>query len=329
MVEDGRRLLDLEPGRLISLCGRSLLRSIAASEGRTVIAETVVTVPPLVDGCSNPELAASFGADLVLLNFYDVEKPQIAGFPSLSGVPSKKELSSYGLVGLEKIMGWGRKAEDVKRMIGRPVGINLEPVATHRSLREVSSGRRATPENASRAVEQGVDFIVVTGNPGTGVTMEAVISSTQRIRKSLGDDLILMAGKMHGAGVRRRTGPWMTETEIRALAEAGVDVLLLPQPGTVPGVSLDDVRRGVAHAHQFGLLTLLTIGTSQEGSSVSVVERIALDGKAAGGDMFHIGDAGFSGIAPPELLLSYSIAIRGKRHTYRRIGQSLLRGGSE
>ncbi len=65
-----------------------------------------------------------------------------------------------------------------------------------------------------------------------------------------------------------------------------------------------------------GLLTLWE--ASQEGSSRSVVERLALDGKEAGGDHFHIGDAGFSGSLHPSY---YSLIdrLRGKRHTYRRM----------
>lgn len=312
-----QRILDLIPRRLITLKGKSLLRSIAASEGRTVVAETVVTVPPLIDGCSNLELAASFGADLLLLNKYDVEQPQVAGFPSIDASILPEEMAA--------ILGWGVEAKEIKELVGRPLGINLEPVPAEIPLAKVSAGRRATAENAIRAQKQGIDFIVVTGNPNTMVTLEAIITSVRRIKESVGDYLIVMAGKMHSAGAIQRNEPWITEDEIKRLAEAGTDVLLLPLPGTVPGILLDHVYRWIQIAHDQGLLVMLTLGTSQEGSTHSIIERLALDGKKAGGDLFHIGDAGFSGIALPELLLAYSIALRGKRHTYRRMSQSLLR----
>lgn len=318
-----QRILDLVPKKLISLKGKSLLRSIAAAEGRTVVAEAVVTVPPLIDGCSNLELAASFGADLLLLNQYDVDQPQIAGFPSCL----KKIDASIFPEELWANLGWGVEAKEIKELVGRPLGINLEPVSTEIPLTKVSTGRRATVENAFRAQEQGIDFIVITGNPNTMVSLEAIIESVQQIKKALGDNLIVMAGKMHGAGAFRRNKPWITEEEIKMLADAGADVLLLPLPGTVPGIDLDHVCRWIENAHYQGLLVMLTLGTSQEGSTHSVIERLALDGKKAGGDLFHIGDAGFSGIALPELLLTYSIALRGKRHTYRRMSQSLLREG--
>jgi hypothetical protein len=45
----------------------------------------------------------------------------------------------------------------------------------------------------------------------------------------------------------------------------------------------------------------------------------------AGADIFHIGDAGYSGIALPENIMNYSIAIRGRRHTFRRMAASIKR----
>ncbi len=51
--------------------------------------------------------------------------------------------------------------------------------------------------------------------------------------------------------------------------------------------------------------------------------EIGLWSKMAGADIHHIGDAGFGGIAPPENIMALSIAVRGRRHTYRRMGYSM------
>ena len=61
----------------------------------------------------------------------------------------------------------------------------------------------------------------------------------------------------------------------------------------------------------------------QEGSNSQVIEQIALMSKMAGADIQHIGDAGYGGIALPENIMALSVAIRGKRHTYRRMGYSM------
>jgi hypothetical protein len=306
-----KRILDATQEELTRYSGRQLLESIRAAEGRTVVAETVVTVPPLVDGCSNPEVAAAFGADLLLLNLYDVKRPMVTGFPSRTPVHDLPE----PLKGWENHLGWGVTAEQVKRVTGRPVGINLEPATRH----TVSPGRLATADNAVKAREQGVDFLTLTGNPETGVTMEAIIDVLRTIRAAVGEDLILMAGKMHGAGTG--TDHWLSEEQIARVAEAGCDVLLLPHAGTVPGVNHRQLIRWIDAAHEAGMLVMLTVGTSQEGATPSLLETLAVTGKECGADLYHIGDAGFSGMAPPENIMAYAIALKGKRHTYRRMAK--------
>ena len=57
----------------------------------------------------------------------------------------------------------------------------------------------------------------------------------------------------------------------------------------------------------------------------ATIRQIALMCKMAGADIHHIGDSGYMGMALPENITAYSVAIRGKRHTYRRMAMSLLR----
>jgi hypothetical protein len=321
-----KRMLDLTPEQLVSLTGRRLLEAIRAAEGRTVVAETVVDGLPLVDGCANPELAAAFGADLLLLNRYDVERPRVSGFASREeAMPLGNVWEESGLGPLLPVMGWGVTAGEVTRLVGRPAGINLEPVPSDLPRSVVARGRRAGIEQAEKALDQGARFLVLTGNPGTGVTWNGIAREVGLLRRHLGPEVPLMAGKMHGAGAEESATDWLQEEQVEALAEAGANVLLLPQPGTVPGVRAERMVRLVECAHRRSLLVMFTIGTSQEGSQASLLERWAVEGKSLGGDLFHIGDAGFSGMAPPENILSYSTALKGKRHTYRRMAQSRLR----
>jgi len=76
-----KRLLDAFASDFRAMDGRELRESIRLAEGRTLCAEILVLAPPLVDGISNVELAAAMGADLILLNGYDVLQPQVMGFP--------------------------------------------------------------------------------------------------------------------------------------------------------------------------------------------------------------------------------------------------------
>jgi hypothetical protein len=307
-----KRLLDAFASDFRAMDGRELRESIRLAEGRTLCAEILVLAPPLVDGISNVELAASMGADLILLNGYDVLQPQVMGFPGTGGL-------DLGWTHLPA--GLGTTPEQIKRWIGRPVGLNLEPI----SIPELAArmpGRLATPENARLAQEQGADFLVITGNPKTGVTGQGIAEAIRRIREDLGDALLLLAGKMHRAGVDQ---PVVTEADVEAFLAAGADGVLIPLPGTVPGLLEHEAARLVERIHQAGRLVMGTIGTSQEGASPSIIEQLALTGKRIGVDLFHIGDAGFTGIAFPENIYTLSIAIRGRRHTWRRMAASPYR----
>ena len=64
----------------------------------------------------------------------------------------------------------------------------------------------ATVENARRAADMGVDLIVLTGNPGNGVSNELIVASLKEISAAVGDRVMLAAGKMHASGVAGEGG---------------------------------------------------------------------------------------------------------------------------
>ena len=131
---------------------------------------------------------------------------------------------------------------------------------------------------------------------------------------------------MHAAGILTEGAEKIiTKADVKAFAEAGADIILMPAPGTVPGVTLEMVRELVTYAHSLGLLTITAIGTSQEGADIATIRQIALMAKMTGTDIHHLGDAGYGGMSLPENIQAYSIAIRGIRHTYRRMAASVNR----
>lgn len=306
-----KRLLDCTASDFENMTKEELLFAMGASEGRVLACETIGKFTPLVGDVSNAELAAALGGDLILLNIFDVWEPVVQGLPDHEPEDTVRLL---------------------KRLTGRPVGINLEPVEqghvsevdTH--LWGLTEGRKATRENALRAADMGVDFVLLTGNPGVGVTNKAITDSLKVFREAVGDRMVLCAGKMHASGSMTEAGEnIITKEDVRAFADAGADVILLPAPGTVPGVTMEQVRDLVSYAHSMGKLTITAIGTSQEGTDVETIRRIALMCKMTGTDIHHIGDSGFTGIAAPENITAYSVVIRGVRHTYRRMAMSIKR----
>ena len=304
-----KRLIDTTARELTSYNKAELLTAISDSEGRTLAAETIGTVTPMLVNITNAEFVASLGADLIMLNIFDVNDPIIQGLPQTSPEDTIRE---------------------VKRLTGRMVAINLEPAVIkdgqEESVWNLTTGRQATVENARKAADMGVDMIVLTGNPGVGVDNEAIIQDLSRLKEAGGDRVILTAGKMHASGIISEAGEKiLTEKDVEAFVDAGADVILLPAPGTVPGITMEYAGNLIRKAHEKGALAMTTIGTSQEGADEATVRQIALMCKMAGADIHHIGDSGYMGMALPENITAYSVAIRGKRHTYRRMAMSLLR----
>lgn len=304
-----KRLIDTTAQELTSYNKAELLTAISDSEGRTLAAETIGTVTPMLVNITNAEFVASLGADLIMLNIFDVNNPIIQGLPQTSPEDTIRE---------------------VKRLTGRMVAINLEPAVIkdgqEESVWNLTTGRQATVENARKAADMGVDMIVLTGNPGVGVDNEAIIQALSRLKEAVGDRVILTAGKMHASGIISEAGEKiLTEKDVEAFVDAGADVILLPAPGTVPGITMEYAGNLIRKAHEKGALAMTTIGTSQEGADEATVRQIALMCKMAGADIHHIGDSGYMGMALPENITAYSVAIRGKRHTYRRMAMSLLR----
>lgn len=308
----GKRYLDCMASEIRRMNGKELADAIAGSEGRLLVCETIGAVRPMLGDVTNAEFAAAMGADLIILNLFDVYAPVIQGLPDTAPEDVIRE---------------------VKRLTGRAVGINLEPledgvessVGTN-SEWKLTSGRAGTLENAEKAVAMGADFIVLTGNPGVGVTNRAITQTLKKYREAFGDRILLVAGKMHAAGILSESGEKIiTEEDVRAFAEAGADVILMPAPGTVPGITTEYIRRLVSCAHELGKLTLTAIGTSQEGADTATIREIALMCKMTGTDLHHLGDSGYVGMALPENILEYGKVIRGVRHTYHRMASSINR----
>ncbi len=407
-----KRIFELTTGDIERLSKNELKDIIKNSEGRTVMAETIISYTPYVKEVSNLELAASFGADMITLNTFNFEKPYIFGFGEAN--LSKGLEDTFRIVGEEIKNNIKDKnyIRNIRKLVGRLIGVNLEPVPEGSTY---EMGYRLNKENLEKVKEYGFNYIVITGNPSTGVTEETICEGIKLAKDILGDSTLIIAGKMHGAGygfnyivITGNPSTGVTEETIcegiklakdilgdstliiagkmhgagsgniydekvtRRFVKCGADVVLIPAPGTVPGVTEEIAKKMIDSIHEeggvamttigtsqegssesviekialmskmagadiqhigdcgtFGMalggVAMTTIGTSQEGSSESVIEKIALMSKMAGADIQHIGDCGTFGMALPENIMKLSVTIRGIRHTYRRMAQSIRR----
>lgn len=290
------RILDRFGADLADLRGDDLVEAIRAAEGRTILAEVVAAAPPLLAGTSNAELVSAFGADLVCLNLIDPTEADRVLMPGLEAL----DPPPVGFAGLS-------------RLLGRPVGLNLEP-----DVDTVPEPVRASGSRARAAAEAGAAFVVVTANPGRRVTGRELAAAVATVRNAA-PGLVCLAGKMHQAGAEEPLGPDLAS----ALVDAGAHGVLVPLPGTVPGLSEDTAAAMVRAVRGRGGLAVGTIGTSQEGADRDTLRSLALMAKRIGVDVHHIGDAGYTGIAHPENVYAYAVAVRGVRHTWNRMARSV------
>ena len=296
-----KRFISSNASEILSMTAPELKQSIKASEGRVILSENVAFKESYIGDVTNAEIARSFGADLILLNGIDIFQPFVAG------LDAKEDF-----------------VKELHRLVGRPIGINLEPVDSQAQMAGerliIDEGRQASLATVQRAEELGVDFICLTGNPGTGVTNQAIIDTIRVVKENFSG--LLIAGKMHASGVDE---PVADLEAIAQFIEAGVDIVLAPAVGSVPGLDEQDLKQIVRLAHQKGALVMSAIGTSQESADEDIVKQMAIRNKICGVDIQHIGDSGYGCLAPVENIFAMSKALRGQRHTISMISRSINR----
>ena len=296
-----KRFISSNASEILNMTAPELKQSIKASEGRVILSENVAFKESYIGDVTNAEIARSFGADLILLNGIDIFQPFVAG------LDAKEDF-----------------VQELHRLVGRPIGINLEPVDSQAQMAGerliIDEGRQASLATIQRAEELGVDFICLTGNPGTGVTNQAIIDTIRVVKENFSG--LLIAGKMHASGVDE---PVADLEAIAQFIEAGVDIVLAPAVGSVPGFDEQDLKQIVRRAHQKGALVMSAIGTSQESADEDIVKQMAIRNKICGVDIQHIGDSGYGCLAPVENIFAMSKALRGQRHTISMISRSINR----
>ncbi|WP_182201099.1 haloacid dehalogenase-like hydrolase [Paraliobacillus salinarum] len=297
-----KRLISANASEILSMSKEELKLSIKASEGRVVVSENVAPRESFIGDITNAEIAKAFGADLILLNGVDVIHPEIFG---LDHTPT-----SF--------------VQELHRLTGSPIGVNLEPVDTAAEMNEdtlsIAEGRQASLKTLQHIDTLGMDFVCLTGNPGTGVSNKEIESAIKLAKENFSG--LIIAGKMHGAGVNE---PVVTSDQVKRFLDNGADIILVPAVGTVPGFNAELLTEIVGTVHQHGGLVMTAIGTSQESSDEDTIKQIAIQNKICGVDMQHIGDAGYGGVAPVENIFAMSKALRGMRHAVSRVARSINR----
>lgn len=304
------RILNCSKTEFKKMTPMELKESIFKAEGRTVVGQHLLFAGSgIVRGVTNTEVMFSWGADMVLLNTMDLDNPK----------------NNLGLQGLT--------IAELKERCNRPIGIYLGCPKENEEDKENkklyrAEGMLCTPEHVKKCIDLGFDFIVLGGNPGSGTSLDDVISCTKWIKEKYRDKIFLWAGKWED-GINEKVlgdplATYDTKDAIKRLIDAGADCVNLPCPGSRPGITVQDIRSLVQFIHTYkkGTLAMCFLDSSVEGADVDTVRAIALMMKETGADIHAIGDGGFAGCTNPENIYQLSITLKGKPYTYFRMAST-------
>lgn len=320
---NSRRLLTSSPKTILAYNSQQLYEAIKMSESRTISAVARVKGPNVVDGVSNVELCAAFGADIITLGVYDPRNPYFPGLPS----KVEKEPDDSILDQVQIDLGRGWTISTVKEAIGRPIASAL--FGTEESfvpgMAESFNDVIANRENATLLVEQGCDIVQYMD---WMADTETLVRTINMLKEVVGDQALLSYSKPNGYGLfdQHPRKEFITENELLSVIEAGAQMVEIPAVGTLPGFTQEKVTKLVNIIHDGGALANLWIASSQEGGDTDTIKRIGYYSKMTGADIFTISDVWTTeSVPPPENIMALSISIRGVRHTYRRMAMSILR----
>lgn len=300
-----KRILDAAASDFLAMNAAELTKSIRETEGRTISAEVICTYEPPVEGVTHAEIAAAFGADIITLDHFDPDNPLIRGLPA--SVAAQPDI-----------------LRQLKRMIGRPIAVNM--AVTRQEEGGWLYTRRYSAERLEKLVQQGADIVFLYGDPHSGQSAAEVAAAAREARVRYGDDLMLVG--VPDVFFPPPNDEALREQYLRAheqILSAGAQCIGLVMPGSKQGWRLEETAALVDHVHQLGGLVWLILTGSVEGSPRENIQQMALNAKMIGGDVYRLDEAGLAGMPLPENILEFSLTIRGKRHTYRRMALSVLR----
>ena len=301
-----KRMIDARASDFAQMDGAGLAKSIRTAEGRTVAAEVIATYESPVEGVSHGEICGAFGADILCLDRYDCKAPSIPGAP-------------------HEIVSGPTPLADYAKLTGRPVGINM--ICADPTVAEQNTGQYYTEENFETVVQQGVDLVFFYAIASDGGTIERQAEVVRNVRATYGDR-VLIAGVPFYTQLEPPTSEALLkehETAVRTLIEGGCHMIGFPMPGTSQGWRIAETARLVDVTHEAGALAWLFITGSVEGAQESILQRLAMEAKMIGADAVRVDEAGLSGMPLAESVYAFSRALRGVRHTYRRMAMSPLR----
>jgi len=303
------RLITVSPAQAAKYTPMELKESILKSEGRVIMGQELLFHPGISHQVTGPELMFAFGADMVMLNTFDLDH-------------NEKNLGLQGMTLME-----------LKEKVGyKPIGIYMGCPAKDVDIKDNEKlyrmqGMLYSKEHLLKAKELGADFIILGGNPGSGTSIKDVIAATKEAKELLGDDILLFSGKWEDGIVEKVLGDPLADYDskeiIKQLIDAGADVIDLPAPGSRHGITVEMIRELVEFTHRYkpATLAMCFLNSSVEMADIDTIREISLMMKQTGADIHAIGDGGFGGSSWPENIYQMSVTMKGKQYTWLKMAK--------
>ncbi|VTT10042.1 PEP phosphonomutase-like protein [Streptococcus gordonii] len=182
-----------------------------------------------------------------------------------------------------------------------------------------------SPERALKAKELGASFIALGGNPGTGTSIKDVVKATRQARETLGEDMLIFAGKWEDGVQEKVLGDPLADYNakeiIKELIDAGADVIDFPAPGNRHGITVERIRELIEFTHRYkpGTLAMSFLNSNVEFADAETIRQITLLMKQTGCGIHAIGDGGFGGGSWPENIYQMSLTLLGRTYTWMKM----------
>ena len=310
-MSDVRRLINATPSQVASYSGRDLREAILKSEGRVLMGQTYLHNPILTPKATSVEVQFAFGADMVLMNGYDFAHPE-----------NCQGLQGFSFQEIKKLVG-GRAVGIYMGCPAAGLDLNVDENSPLYRLR----GMVCTEENLKKAMEIGVSFIILGGNPGSGTSIKDVVRWTKKAREICGEDMLIFAGKWEDGVNEKVLGDPLADYDakqiIDQLIENGADIIDFPAPGSRHGITVERIRELIEYTHRKGALAMSFLNSNVEAADRDTIRQITLMMKQTGCDVHAIGDGGFGGGTWPENIYQMAITLKGKAYTWAQMATPL------
>lgn len=223
----------------------------------------------LIDGFENMYENESTMSDFVLLNFLDNE--------SLMYNKQRKY----------------KKINNISSLfMGRVFTMNLEEIDNIDSALsqwKISEGRLVPMSKGKPLKEIGVEIMCIKENEKFDRATETIYRIVKDLKGNTVSDVLVIFGKMYNQDrIYKENEEIISKMDIDDYIEAGADVILLPAPGLMKGLTIKDIMDLVSYVHSKNKIAMTYVDVSKNVLTNYSIRDLAFMSKLCGADIHYV-----------------------------------------